>query len=537
MRYFVQNNALLVLLCLGLSVTSGVMTKAGAGKEQGLWAQQLHTTSSAAKAAGMLRSDASVIFHDRFEVIADTQPGDPDSTQERISDHLPWIIDSSTAAMESLAQSETMYAATESLVVLQEVFALGESDPAETEAIDTVREEESPGQEFADFLNEVIFTDENYEGDGFYRIPVELLCPPDESGEPSPECVDQIDALEPRLRAVLAGEDGVDIHLTLGPDRIDPLGVELRENSTTLVIDIGATAEFAEFLAVLTSETTPDDPDLTFAWLADLVEMMLDDAADVLEGVVSATLLVHGEEHIGLEAAIREEILVEDNDTSFSLAATDPLLAFEADGIEVSASASIDIGRLQLLAPWSELNPDSEASGNYVLDWQGFSADATLEDSTSMLEIDNIGFGQDTSTISLDDHVLVSVDLNKDQGREFFLAMLPDDEAHPDIEFDPGIDLVIGVDLQPLADAGDEVPPYMIDEIYRFRITGSSPSIRTEAAQNDFPGGIRVLSGQLSLSNDDGDEVVVDEGWCLIASEPEEDDHPLIGSFAESACE
>lgn len=517
MRYSIQLNCLVVLSCLTLSALPGVTTK-----------------------AGLDRSDSPVIFHDRFEVDTEPAPSEPEETGDHISASLPGIVDNTVLSMESLAQSETLVAVTESFAVLSQLSALDGDDTEETTLVlqdNGDEEEQSPGEEFADFLGEVIFTEDHYEGDGYYRIPDELLCPTDGDGEPSEDCVEQIEPLEPRLRALLAGDDGLDIALSIGPDRIEPVTFELRPDSIAIVIDLGATNDLAEFLTFVMDGILEESTDETALLLAGLLELVIVDSPDVIEGVVSATIIVHDEEHVGLEAAVREAILIEDDNTRFSLAASDPALALEADGIKVSASADIDIGRLQYVAPWSEISPESNASGEYSLDWPGVSAGITLQDSTPMLQIDNIGLGDDTSNISLDDHVLVSIDLNAEEERSFALTVLPQDNEHPTVELDPLLDLLVGVDLQPLADAGDDVPSFMVDELYQLEITGSDPAIQTEAPQDDFPGGVRVVSGQLSLSNDTGDEVVVDEERCLIASEPEEDDHPLIGSYAESGCE
>ena len=451
--------------------------------------------------------------------------GSPESTQARITANLPGVVDNATASMDVLANSETLAAVADSVGAMGGQFGLG-GDADVDDGFRLLRDghggdffdDEMSGDEFAEFLSEVVFTDENYEGDGYYRLPVELLCPPDFTGEIPAECVEEIEEVELRIRALLVGDDGVDISLAVGPERFEPIILELRPSSLAVVADLGAIRDAAVFLADLAGEA-------------------LDDIPEVLEGVVAASLIVHGDEHVSIEAAVREAITVEGDGVSLSLGANDPMLALEVNGPEESVTAGLDVGRFQLAGPWDEMDEESSASGELAIDWRGLSAEVTLQEDAQSLQIENISLGDDTSTISLDGHVLLAVDLNAESGRSLTLTVLPEEGAHPTFGFDPEFDLSLGFGLQPLADAGDDVPEFLLDDVLRFAVTGSQPTIQGVDAEGEFEGGIRVVSGELSVSSDEGGEVVVAEGQCLIGVEPEEGDHPLIGSFAEGSCE
>jgi hypothetical protein len=451
---------------------------------------------------------------------------DPESTQSRVSASVPGVMDNAMASLDVLASSETLASLGQSFDAFGRSFGFADDGTSGEGTFRLFRDghdgdffdEEMSGEDLAQFLAEHIFTEENYEGDGYYRLPIDMFCPPDLGGSPPAECVEQVEALELRIRAVLAGENGVDIAIVVGPDRVEPLIFELRPDSLAVVADLGAIRDVAVFLADLTGEVIEDLP-------------------DVLEGVVAATLTVHGDEHVSVEAAVRQAIAIEGDGISLALAARDPMFALEVNGPEQAVTASIDIGPFNLQGPWAEMNEESNASGAFELDWQGFSAEVTLQEGAKTLQVENISFGDDTSTISLDGHALLAIDLNPDSGRSFTMTLLPEDGELPTLGFDPEFDLSLAFGFQPLADAGDEVPEFLLDETYRFAVTGAQPTIQAVDPVGEFEGGIRVVSGELSLASSGGEEVVVTEGSCLVGGEPEEGDHPLIGAFAEGSCE
>jgi hypothetical protein len=451
---------------------------------------------------------------------------DPASTQSRVNSSIPRVVDNVAASMGLLAGSETLAALGQSFDSIGQTFGfLDTGDDFGNFRLmfdghgDDFFDDEMSGEEIAQFLAERIFTDENYEGDGYYRVPDDLLCVDTFTGEINQTCAEELEAVQLRVRAVLAGADGVDISIVIGPSRVAPVMFELRPDSLAVVVDLGDLRAAAVFLADLAGE-------------------VLEDVPDVLEGVVALAVIVHGDEHVSLEAAVREAITIEGDGVSVSLAARDPMFALEIDVPEESVTASVDIGPLNVKGPWAEMDEDSLATGEGELSLQGFSADITLQEGAKTLQIENISLGAGTSTLSLDGHVLLAVDFNADSGRAFTLTVLPEEGELPTFGFDPEFDLSLAFDLQPLADAGDEVPDFLLGETVRVAITGDQPTIQPVEAQGEFPGGIRVVSGELLLSSTGADrEIVVAAGSCLIASEPEEEDHPFIGAFDAASCE
>jgi hypothetical protein len=180
----------------------------------------------------------------------------------------------------------------------------------------------------------------------------------------------------------------------------------------------------------------------------------------------------------------------------------------------------------------------SLASGIWAIDWRGLSFTATAQDGADEIVIDNIGLGDDTSTIKLDDTQLVGVDFNRNDGRRTKMTLRPDPAGGlPIVTFEPGVELLIDVFLQPLADAGDSIEPWLLDDSYRIALSGDAPATQSIAPDEvaGTPGALRVARGTLAIESDTA-SVTVAAGQCLLADEVTEGEHPLLGGLTAGAC-
>lgn len=447
------------------------------------------------------------------------EEADPSTVQTRLDATLPGLVDSTLASTGFVADSALLAQLSDGFAALDTTFAAlpfaGDEEPLPAELDD---DGELSGQELVDFLVENVFTEEAYEGDGVYLLGPELLCPTDFDGAIDPECADLVTQAELRIRVALAG-DGLDFTLLVGPDRAAPLALELRTDRASLVGDLAEAAAAAEHLASIT------DGEL--------------ELPDVLEGVVALSLIVHGAEDVSVELAVRQPIRVEGSFpevgmVAFSTAAADPLASLRFDGPNQRLTAAYDLGRTRLQAPYSAIDPLSLASGTFDLDLQGASATLVLEDALEALVVANIGFGDGTSTISLDEFELVALDFNAEAGRRMALTIAPTD-ALPSFTFDPELDLALAIDLTPLADAGDDVPSYLLEEQYTVTADGSMPTLQPVLAADGTSGGLRVASGNLRIASAT-DEVVVPTGACLLADELAPGEHEILGYLASGDC-
>ena len=453
------------------------------------------------------------------------QEADPDAVNARLHEVLPGLVEPTNQSIEFAGDSTALAGLGDSMAAIDESLNLPFSiQPISISSTDegavavALPDEAQSGEEVADSLAERLFTAENYEGDGVYRVPLDMVCPADETtGEVDPDCADAWERAELRIKVELV-DDGVDLTLLVGPDRSAPLALELRPSRATVVVDLGEAADAIAFLA-------PE---------AEL--------PDVLEGVVAVSLVVNGPADVSFEIAVREAVHVEANTAdghfSFSTEAKDPLASLRIEVAARRLTALLDLGRTQLSMPNQMNDEGSLATGIWSIDWRGLSFTATAQDGADEIVIDNIGLGDDTSTIKLDDTQLVGVDLNANDGRRYKMTLRPDPAGGlPIVTFEPGVELLIDVFLQPLADAGDQTEPWLLDDSYRIALTGDAPATQSIAADDaaGTPGALKVARGTLAIESNTA-SVTVASGQCLLADEVTEGEHPLLGGLTSGAC-
>ena len=371
-----------------------------------------------------------------------------------------------------------------SLLGLAQDEEIGEPLPA-------AGEDELTGQEIADKLEAEVFNDANYEGNGDYLIPASLLCPDievfdeaDPTGfgtEVDQECLDLVSGIEPRIHAEAVGT-GLDFTLLIGPQKAAPLTLELREDSLAIAADLAEAKLAAEHIASVSGE---------------------DFEPQTMEGVAAAKLTVHGPEDVSVSFSIRERIAIEatlpgSGPIAFSSEAALPLFDLRINGAAQELGAILALGRTQFSAPYSTFDEESTLDGLLAVDWQGLSASMLLSDNSGGGNaINNIGFGDGQSTVKLNDVTLFSLDLNADAGRHFSLNMIPGvGGALPSFYFDPGLDLDVGIDLSPMADAGDDIPSYLLGETYSFEVESGAQLVETSDDDRVMAvdGAIRITS-------------------------------------------
>lgn len=390
--------------------------------------------------------------------------------------------------------------------------------PQSGDVVIDATDERGSGQQVAQDLVDTLFADDNYEGDGYYRLTAELFCPEDPTtGQLDADCVQSFEQVPLWIHVTLVGDAGLDIALAVGDDRVEPAWAELRTASITFVADLAAAKSAVVDIAEALGESTDILP-------------------DTFEGVIAAGVTVHARNDVEFAVSVREAVAIaadwDGEHFEVRTAAATPLATVRLDGGAKEITASLDIGETYASFPYeSDLGV---ALGQAVLDWKGLSATATA--SANGIDITNIGLGDDTSTWKLDDHVLAAVDFNADSGRHADLAIAPVPGQLPTFAFSPGYDLAVTVDLSPLADAGEIVEPYLLGETYRVNLAGDTPTVQPVAASAGSTGGLAVRAGTLTISSTAGGEVVVAEGQCLTSDLVTDGEHPIIGAFAANAC-
>lgn len=462
----------------------------------------------------------------------------PEEVQKRLRSTISLVAqetEAATAFLDELPPAPVWLG--ESIVVLYQAFGdiIPISGPVEgpEEQPGSPREgnrianlsDDISGDAIADMLIDDVFNQENYEGNGMYRLHGQSICELLAGELPSTEqCVREVDNAGIRLHARLVGEDGLDIDMLVGAQRYEPLSFELRPDLISAVLDLDEAKSAYKILAVTELE-----------------------ALSEMRGRLQATLRVNGAADVSLLFSILDDVHIrlssddESLPTSFTSRARDPLLALRFHGGTTRLHIDADLGRTELSVPLTMVNPELQTGQELDIRLQGLSFSTALDLNSDELMIGNIGLGNSTSTVSLDGEVLVAVDLNPSHGRRFDLALRRNIDDLAQFVVTPRLDLAIGLDLRPLARAGHEIPDFLLNESYRIILAGAGqPSVEPVRpdAEGDFPGGLRVLNGWLALSSTAAaEEVLVGASQCLIVGEPNMPDaHPLLGRLISVDC-
>jgi hypothetical protein len=368
------------------------------------------------------------------------------------------------------------------------------------------------------FFRERIFTEANLEsqdGDGLvFRIKGEDVC--GDGTTPDEACESDFDRFEVRIR-VNRGLMGYNFFLELGPDRFEPLLVQLSKTRIAFGVDLGAAKSALEYLDQASGQPTY--------------------LPKTMEGVFMVSLTKNGEQDFTLESSVKETIRVEtdgeDGPVSFSTGAKDPWFSTRIQGKEKTLTVDLDLGPTDLRFPYrATLSETGSAGQEMALHLGGLSGSVVLNEGAVSLDVTHLGLGDDSTTLSLDGTDLLTLDLNPDSGRHFDVGLSMGADHQLQIKVTPEFDLTADFFYQPLqADSDVVIPAYAVDSTYRFQFTGDSPTL--EPASNGF----KVVSGTLRLENAaHGDQaVVVEAGRCLVTRIPAGED-PLIGGYAAQDC-
>lgn len=453
----------------------------------------------------------------------DAEPAKPADVRDRLPVLLAGMVDQSGAAFEAVQSS----AAWDSLDELLDRVGGVASDTARP-AMQRLRvdlrrlwvshlyqqalgEDRTPGERLADDLLEGVFDEARYEGEGVWRIDGVSVCPVSELSPPGPDrdCVRMIEQLEIRLRVTLAGAQGLDLALLIGPGRDEVLSIALRPDEITVTIDLAEIRSAIEHFASVTGARVR--------------------LPEVMEGRVSGTLAVDGPEAVRVEASIEQEIRVEGEGVEVSIEARRPFARVRLTGGDRPA--------LDLFADWGRTRasvPGGERLGGRVdVDLGGLGGHLVLDGtSDAQVTFEDLGLGLTRSEVKVDGQRLIAIDLNPDAGRRLDVTIDAGGDR-PEVALAPGLDLTVELHLAAIADRY-RVPPYLLDETYRVQAEGMPRLALVERA--DGSEAVEVLAGTLRLSSSTGAAVVVAAGQCLVDDPVTDGEHELLGGLAAAPC-
>jgi hypothetical protein len=374
------------------------------------------------------------------------------------------------------------------------------------------------------YLKERIFIEENVEateGDStIFRIQGDDVCT---TGERPADagCVQAVDKLELRIRATRTGKDGLDLGFQFGPKRDEPVVLSFGQKTVAVVVDLGETKDTVQFLVPESATMLPR----------------------VMVGRVELRLTENGAQDVtfstGILDAIRIEIDGERGTHSFSTAKATPLSKLRMDANAKRLSFDLNLGTTEYKGPYG--GTSSLSSQPVVYSLSGLSFAFNAEEGQNDFVIAHMGLGEAQSYMSLNGTKVFTADLNALSGRHFDLNLSRGANGLPLVRVLPEFDLATKFFLSPLkVDPTAEVPSFYEDESYRVRLSGGgSPSIRPVDANTatGFPGGLQVVSGELSLQGKNA-SVTVPAGKCLVGKQTAaEGSHPLLGHFEARDCQ
>lgn len=420
-----------------------------------------------------------------------------------------------------------------------------EPEPVDVEDLQAARDDANAAiDDLVEVMREQIFTEDNLESEtassATYHLGPDVLCD-QETTDPADDCVAQAERLQIRLRLTSPSAGDVDVELLLGPNRRNPLTLQLYDDRVGLLLDLGEL------------KSTLDDLGES---IEDLVELSGQLGAEIVRNAeldYSLRLNVPEDVRIGMLDDLGERI-------DLSLARSVPTMELRLDGNARQVIGSLDYGALRVAGPLNafadsfeddavdsavdpSVDPSVDAavdpapaptySGDIELYLAGLSGGVTLDGNQEMLRLDGLGLGDESSTLKHDGNTVMQVDVNPTQGRRFDLLVTDNPEGEPSLQFSPTIDLTLLFAFSHLADQIDDLPTYLLGDTLRLWMDGPEPTLRAEENQ------LRVESGALHLSSVQVPEANLDvpAGMCLVDSEVTDPAHEILSALSVATCE
>ncbi|MFY0527545.1 hypothetical protein ACN28I_31860 [Archangium gephyra] len=353
------------------------------------------------------------------------------------------------------------------------------------------------------YLRERIFIEANVEetqgSSTTFRITGEDLCS-DGSTPAAPACVTAVDKYELRIRATNKGNAGLELELLFGANRTEPLSLSFSDVRVGMIVDLGGVKDTVKQLSPET------------------------ELPRVMVGRVELALTSKGPRDVEFQTSILDALSVEWDTTAggyaFSTAKASPLSemkVWQKDGANW-ARVALKLGTTEIRTPYQ--GAKAEFSGQqYVASLSGLSYAMEAQEGSEALTLAHIGLGEAQSYLALGGHKLTTVDLNALSGRHFDLHIAKGTDGRAVLSVRPELDLSVFTNMEPVYEyAEGEEPIADFTKNFQLRLSGGdAPSVRPVPANTStgFPGGLQVVSGELSVAVNDS-RVTVPATKCLV---------------------
>jgi hypothetical protein len=424
--------------------------------------------------------------------------------------------------------------------------AMGTTPMAQAAAgMPTLRTTEEQFDDTADdlrtWLRERVLADSNLESktndEAVYLLHPDPTCralpragdPPDQAPALNQRCVDDLTKLQVRV-VLQADGDGVRLTLEVGPDRLELSAFIIHSNLVAIESNLPKTYNAIQFIDQTLGDASP----------------MGGTQLEALTGVVRVSLRKDGEKKVTFAISVLQAIHVATSTGAgalgpdVSVGASDPTFSLAADGVAQTATATVQLGAVDVRSSW---DPRGTGARNRDLEVAVGGLWGRTTFTEGVQEIVTKGLGIGATSVKVRGASVFDLDLNPTTNRQFDLRVSIDQAGEPHFDVTPLFDLSLAFHLGAVAGdfAADSQPAsYVLDETYHVRLDngGATASVTTVPASGTFGGGLSVGPGTLTISSTKvPDPIVVPAGQCLVSVQnPPPGAHPVLGSIAAAAC-
>ena len=378
-------------------------------------------------------------------------------------------------------------------------------------------------------LREKVFTKENLESEGdgtaTYLLGPNFWCTSSSDDVPvsgaggstsngnvpatpmlDPDCVDEANRLQVRLRLSSPSDGNVDVDLLLSASKRNPATLELYTNHIGVTTDLGEIKATLDALGEDTGSLTTLAGKLGFE-LKRNGELDYSFLANVLEDV-----------QVGIANDAGEEALV-------GVGKSVPTFELRLDGNARKVTGTLDVGAVTVSGPLNAFRdlfdpeeyddfgdplPRPHYTGMVQALLAGLEAGVTLDGSTDKLTLSHLGVGDQSSTLKVDADTLLAFDLNPSNGRHFDLAL---EKAGTETRatFVPTFEAQAVLKFAPLTAQISDLSPALLDNTLKLWFDGQNPSVET---RDDA---LRIVSGTLNYTDahDPANNLTAAAGSCV----------------------
>jgi hypothetical protein len=426
-------------------------------------------------------------------------------------------------------------------------------DPVSVEELQQDREDLNDSiDELMKTLREKVFTPGNLESEdgssATYRIGPKTLCstsvtsvepvpgsggtgaePAPPAPELDPDCVDEINRLQPRLRLSSPSSGNVDVALLLTSERHEPVTLELYSDHVGIVVDLDETKGTLDALGEDTSSLTE------------------------LVGKLGLELRKNADLDYSLRASVLDAVSLGIQDDAgqqihYGISASVPTFELRLDGNARQVTGSLDYGTMTISGPLNAFSdsfapeeydpltglpvPRPTYTGNLEYLLAGLEGSMTFDGSTDKLTLSHLGLGDASSTLKLDGTTLAQVDVNANAGRHFDLTLEKQTDG-TSVSFSPSIDVSALLNFAPLAAQIPDLAPDVLNNTLHFWFDGDHPTVQ---GNSDL---LKVVSGTMHYesSYDPSQNFTAAAGSCIQSSSVDASTTDGVSGVAVTACQ